>query len=205
MPAKPRLPSPATVISIVALFVALSASAYAVTLGKHSVGTKQLKTKSVGTKQLKKNAVGTKQLKENAVTGAKVKAASLDGTDINQSTLTGVPNTVHPFHGRLGPNQSLNVTVNGVVLAETANGAGTCNAPTFVAPKAGFGQDADYFTFSAFVAVAAGGTYTATILGNENSGIIVFVPSDGSGGASFTMSLHTDAGNCLVNGYGVAT
>jgi hypothetical protein len=49
-----RRRSPATAISLIALFVALGGTAYALKLGKHSVGTRQLKLKSVGTKQLKK-------------------------------------------------------------------------------------------------------------------------------------------------------
>jgi hypothetical protein len=67
-----RRPSPALVISILALFVALGGTSYAVT-------------------QLSKNSVGTPQLKKNAVTGAKVKDGSLTGTDLNLSTLGTVP------------------------------------------------------------------------------------------------------------------
>src|SRR5690349_4576611 len=55
-------PSPATVISIVALIVALGGTSYAVS-------------------QLPKNSVGTKQLQRNAVTGAKVKNGSLSVRD----------------------------------------------------------------------------------------------------------------------------
>ena len=52
-----RRPSPALVISVIALFVALGGTSYAVT-------------------QLPKNSVGAQQLKKSAVTSSKIK----DGT-----------------------------------------------------------------------------------------------------------------------------
>jgi len=64
----PHRPSPAMIVAVVALLVALGGGAYAaVSLPKHSVGTKQLR----------KSSVGTRQLKKNAVTSAKVKNGSL--------------------------------------------------------------------------------------------------------------------------------
>jgi hypothetical protein len=65
---RPGKPSPALVISCIALFVALSGSSYAVIV-------------------LPKNSVGTKQLKKNAVTSAKVKNNALTGADVNEATL----------------------------------------------------------------------------------------------------------------------
>ncbi len=61
-------PSPALVVSLVALAVALGGTGYAVT-------------------QLPKNSVGTAQIKKNAVTGAKVKAGSLDASDFKPGQL----------------------------------------------------------------------------------------------------------------------
>jgi hypothetical protein len=55
-------PSPATVIALIALFVALGGTGYAAL-------------------KLPKNSVGAKQLKANAVTGAKVKDGSLSARD----------------------------------------------------------------------------------------------------------------------------
>src|SRR3954468_8431283 len=61
-------PSPATVIALVALFVALGGTGYAAL-------------------SLPKNSVGTKQLKNNAVTGAKVKNGSLRARDFKTGLL----------------------------------------------------------------------------------------------------------------------
>jgi hypothetical protein len=58
-----KRPSPALVISIIALFVALGGSAYA--------------AKKIGTSGIKANAITTAKIKKNAVTGAKVKEGTL--------------------------------------------------------------------------------------------------------------------------------
>jgi hypothetical protein len=63
-----KAPSPAFVISLVALFVALGGTTYAAT---------SLPRNSVGTKQLKKNAVTTKKIKNGSVTAAKINANGL--------------------------------------------------------------------------------------------------------------------------------
>jgi hypothetical protein len=67
--ARLRRPTPATVIALVALFVALGGTGYAAL-------------------KLPKNSVGTAQLKNNAVTGAKVKNGSLAAADFG-GTLPG--------------------------------------------------------------------------------------------------------------------
>ena len=63
-----RRPSPALVISLVALFVALGGTTYAAT---------SLPKNSVGTKQLRKNAVTASKLKKGAVTAAKINTTGL--------------------------------------------------------------------------------------------------------------------------------
>jgi hypothetical protein len=68
-----RKPSPALVISIVALFVALGGSAYAAT----KIGTKDIKANAITTGKIKKNAITTSKIKKEAVTGAKINEASL--------------------------------------------------------------------------------------------------------------------------------
>lgn len=76
------MPSPAVVVAVIALIVALGGTALASGLGKNSVGTKQLKAKAV---------TGPK-IANNAVNGTKVANGSLTGSDINLSQLGTVPN-----------------------------------------------------------------------------------------------------------------
>lgn len=78
--AKRRGPSPAMVVAIVALVLALTGTAFAA-LGKNSVGTRQLKGKSVT----------TGKIANNAVNAAKVADHSLTGADINIGALGTVP------------------------------------------------------------------------------------------------------------------
>ena len=63
-----KAPSPALVISLIALFVALGGTTYAAT---------SLPTNSVGTKQLKKSAVTATKIKKGAVTASKINAKGL--------------------------------------------------------------------------------------------------------------------------------
>jgi hypothetical protein len=70
--------SPAFVVALLALAVALSGTAYAAAkLPKNSVGSKQIKT----------SAVKSVDVKDDGLTGTDVKADSLTGADVNESTL----------------------------------------------------------------------------------------------------------------------
>ena len=63
-----RMPSPAMVVAVAALVVALGGSAWAVT--------------KIGTAQIKNNAVTTPKLKNKAVTAAKLKGAAVTAPKI---------------------------------------------------------------------------------------------------------------------------
>jgi hypothetical protein len=75
-------PSPAVLIALLALLVALGGTSYAaVTLPKNSVGTTQLR----------KHAVARAKLAKGAVTGAKVKDGSLTAADFGAGQLPAGP------------------------------------------------------------------------------------------------------------------
>jgi hypothetical protein len=69
-------PSPAMVVALIALLVALGGTGYAAF-------------------KLPNGSVGGKQIKKNAVTSIKVKNHSLRGVDINAATLATVPSATH--------------------------------------------------------------------------------------------------------------
>jgi hypothetical protein len=104
------VPSPAMLVALLALFVALGGSAYAVKtatappnsvvtksikkgavtplkIAPGSVGGAQLGAKAVGTGQLADNAVGTGQLADGAVTGTKVGKATISAANIDLPSL----------------------------------------------------------------------------------------------------------------------
>jgi hypothetical protein len=106
---RPGHPSPAMVVAMIALSVALGGTAVAAIGGgapntaerKHKKKKRNKKRKlrlgknSVGTRQLKGKAVTTGKLANNAVNGKKVAAKSLTGQDINLNALGTVPEASH--------------------------------------------------------------------------------------------------------------
>jgi hypothetical protein len=90
-------PSPAMIISIVALITALTGSAYAA-LGEENFRRKHprnLGKNSVGSRQLKSKAVTTGKVANNAITGKKVASNTLTGDDINLGQLGTVPSATN--------------------------------------------------------------------------------------------------------------
>lgn len=77
-----RRPSPAMMVALTALVVALGGTSYAAIA---------LPSGSVGAKQLKKNSVTTAKLKKNSVTGAKIKDQSLLASDFKANSLPAGP------------------------------------------------------------------------------------------------------------------
>jgi hypothetical protein len=67
----------ANVISVMALFVALSGGAYALTIPKNSVGAKQLKKNAVTGSKVKKGAVTSSKVKDRALLAKDFKAGQL--------------------------------------------------------------------------------------------------------------------------------
>jgi hypothetical protein len=100
-------PTPALVVSLIALIVALGGTAYAgFTIPKNSVGTKQLKN----------GAVTTKKIKNGTVTASK----------INTSGLT-VPNALHANTADTAGSAATAGTANSATHASTADTATEAN------------------------------------------------------------------------------
>jgi hypothetical protein len=78
-----RRPSPAMLVALLALFVALGGSSYAVS---------QMPNNSVGSNQLKNNAVTTQKIRNGAVTSSKVRNGSLMSADFKAGQLPGARN-----------------------------------------------------------------------------------------------------------------
>jgi hypothetical protein len=82
-------PSPAMIVAVIALIVALSGTA---------VAAFKLPKNSVGTRQIKQKAVTTGKLANNAVNATKVLNGSLTGADINVGALGKVPSASFADH-----------------------------------------------------------------------------------------------------------
>ena len=115
-------PSPALVVSVIALIVALGGTSYAaITLAKNSVGSKQIKPK----------AVTGSDIANNAVTSGKVKDGSLRSADFAAGQLAGTVGAQGPA-GAAGP-----VGPAGAVGATGAKGATGPAGPLVQALPAG--------------------------------------------------------------------
>ena len=85
-----RAPQPATVISSVALFVALGGTGYAVTaLPDNSVGNRQLRAAAVKEAELGNRAVVTRKLADQAITNPKLARGAVTGDRVSPDTLGG--------------------------------------------------------------------------------------------------------------------
>jgi hypothetical protein len=82
-----RRPSPATVISLVALFVALGGTSYAALV----ITGKNIKNGSITGKDVKNSTLTGKKIKNRSLTGSDVKTGSLTGKQIAESKLGKVP------------------------------------------------------------------------------------------------------------------
>jgi hypothetical protein len=102
----------ANVLSLIALFVALSGGAYALTIPRNSVGAKQLKKNAVTAPKIKKNAVSSPKVRNGSLRGTDVGNDSLTGADLDERTLARVPS------------------------ADTANSANTANAANALGDQA---------------------------------------------------------------------
>jgi hypothetical protein len=76
-------PSPAMIVALIALFVALGGSSYAAI----KVGSKNIKRGAVGSRAIANNSIGSADVRDGSLTGRDVKNNSLSNADINNSTL----------------------------------------------------------------------------------------------------------------------
>jgi hypothetical protein len=82
-----RRPSPALVISLIALFVSLSGVSYGVATG--FIDSRELKNNQVRSVDLRNNDVRTRDLRNNEVRGIDIRNSTVQGRDVALNTLTG--------------------------------------------------------------------------------------------------------------------
>ena len=82
-----RRPSPALVISMVALFVSLSGVSYGVATG--FIDSREIKNNELRSIDIRNNEVRTRDLRNNEVRGIDVRNSTVQGRDIALNTVTG--------------------------------------------------------------------------------------------------------------------
>ncbi len=90
---KPRRPSPALVISCIALFVALSGVSYGYATG--SIGSREIRNSSITTKDIRNNQVRGADIRNSTIVGRDVAFDTLTGLDIKESKLGQVPSAAN--------------------------------------------------------------------------------------------------------------
>src|SRR5579884_1956209 len=112
-----RAPSPAFVISLIALFVALGGTTYAAT-------------------SLPRNSVGTGQLKKNAVTASKIRNGAVTAAKIDTRGLT-VPNALHATTAVTAGSAT---TASAIAAPEAWHVIGAAGEPAFEDGAHNFGE-----------------------------------------------------------------
>ncbi|HEU0024919.1 MAG TPA: hypothetical protein VFQ12_09825, partial [Thermoleophilaceae bacterium] len=80
-------PSPATLISLIALFVSLGGVSYGVATGY--IDSREIKNNTVRSRDLRNNDIRTKDLRNNEIRGLDIRNSTIRGRDVAVSTLTG--------------------------------------------------------------------------------------------------------------------
>ncbi len=93
LPPAPRMrgiggrPSPALVISMIALFVSLSGVSYGVATG--FIDSREIKNNEIRSRDLRNNEIRTRDLRNNEVRGIDIRNSTVQGRDIALNTVTG--------------------------------------------------------------------------------------------------------------------
>ena len=82
-----RRPSPALVISMIALFVSLSGVSYGVATG--FIDSREIKNNEIRSLDIRNNQIRTRDLRNNEVRGIDIRNSTVQGRDIALNTVTG--------------------------------------------------------------------------------------------------------------------
>jgi hypothetical protein len=82
-----RRPSPALVISLVALFVSLGGVSYGVATG--FIDSREIKNNTIRSRDIRNNQIRTFDLRNNEVRGIDIRNSTVQGRDVALNTLTG--------------------------------------------------------------------------------------------------------------------
>jgi hypothetical protein len=155
-------PSPALVVALVALFVALGGTSYA--------AISALPANSVGTKQLKNNAVTGSKLANGAITAAKISISALGPAKVVGAA--GAPPYQGTWGAGAGDAASFYKDPWGIVHLQgnVSNSSGSTSGTIFTLPPGD--RPAGFLYFSAY----GGGASAAYVLVGSNGDVQAWIP-----------------------------
>jgi hypothetical protein len=167
-----RRPSPALVIAILALFIALGSASYAaVTLGRGAVKTRNIAPGAIKAAQIATGAVGKRAIATGAVGSDEVRNGSLRAADFRSGALPASTATVHSKRITLGAGQNAAVTAP-CPAGQSATGGGWLWLIT-----AGLVVQASFPSDASGKAVSDGSsatTWTVVVRNGSNQGSLPF-------------------------------
>jgi hypothetical protein len=198
-----RRPSPALVISVIALFVSLSGVSYGVATG--FIDSRELKNNQVRSVDLRNNDVRTRDLRNNEVRGRDIRNSTIQGADVALNTLTG--DDVN--ESRLGkvPSAAAADTATSATTATNAGSVGGLTVRKFFAKVPVGTPIAEIFRGEAFVLLGGCSVTSALLVLNGIAGspeANVAFEGSADGGAVFDFDADLDpADNVQLVGGGM--
>ena len=128
-------PSPAMIVALIALFVALGGSSYAVT----KIGSKNIRTGAVSSRAIANNSIRSGDVRNGALTTTDVKNDSLTNADIDNSGLTAQrANSAGTADTATNANALGGVAASGYTRPDCASQTGALKGFARVVATAGF-------------------------------------------------------------------
>lgn len=109
-----RRPSPAMVIALIALFVAMGGVSYGVATG--SIDSREIKNNTVKSGDLRNNDIRGKDIRSSTIGGSDVASNTLKGADIDESSLGKVPSATNADKATTADRVDTIVTVDRFTL-----------------------------------------------------------------------------------------
>lgn len=164
-----RRPSPALVISLIALFVSLSGVSYGVATG--FIDSREIKNNTVRSLDLRNNDIRTRDLRNNEVRGLDIRNSTVQGRDVALNTLTG-DDVRESSLGKV-PSATAADTATSATTAGTAGSAGSVGGLTvkkFFAKAPPSAPAAEIFRGEGFVLLGGCSATSAILLLNGIAG-----------------------------------
>jgi hypothetical protein len=179
-----RRPSPALVISVIALFVSLSGVSYGVATG--FIDSREIKNNEIRSRDLRNNQVRTIDLRNNDVRGIDIRNSTVQGRDLGLNTVTG-DDISESTLGKV-PSATTADTATSAGTASTASGVSTLR----VIPQTTIAEGAQPVTLATHGPLTLLGTCDPAGANSTDVGLTVDTSADNSAAGGEGAIFETD-------------